>query len=54
MGICAMSIASKISLAAAFAAGLAVTGAQAAVQEFSIALTNIRRSPSRRVSAQGV
>jgi hypothetical protein len=33
-----MSIAAKISLAAAFAAVLAVTNAQAAVQGFSIAL----------------
>jgi hypothetical protein len=36
-----MSIASRISLAAVFAAGLAVTTAQAAVEGFSIALTDM-------------
>ena len=46
-----MSIASKISLAAAFAVGLAATGAQAAVQGFSIALTDMTFERGSNLSA---
>jgi hypothetical protein len=47
-----MSIASKISLAAAFAAVLAATGAQAAVQGFSIALTDMTFERGSNLSAE--
>ena len=47
-----MSIAAKISLAAAFAAVLAVTNAQAAVQGFSIALTDMTFERGSNLSAQ--
>ena len=47
-----MSIASKISLAAAFAAVLAVTSAQAAVQRFSIALTGMTFQLGSGLSAE--
>lgn len=47
-----MSIAAKISLAAAFAAVLAVTNAQAAVQGFSIALTDVTFERGSNLSAE--
>jgi hypothetical protein len=47
-----MSIASKIFLAIAFAAGLAVTSAQGAVQGFSIALTDLTPERGGGLSAE--
>lgn len=47
-----MSIASKISLAVAFAAGLAVTSAHATVQGFSIALTDMTFETGSDLSAE--
>jgi hypothetical protein len=49
-----MSIASKVLVAVAFAAGFAVTNAQATVQSFSIALTDLRpgHSSSGGLSAE--
>ena len=47
-----MSIASKLSLAAAFSAVLAVTSAQAAVQAFSIALTDMTFERGSNLSAE--